>query len=360
MAAPLSVAAALSPKRGAARLSKRHATLRSVAPDRGEPVVGTDTVVADREAHGPNEAMRLGVPLNALRAFEAAARHMSIKMAAAEIGVTPSAVSHQLRILEELLGVELMRRVGPRLELTETGRLLSPELSAGFARITGAVGRLKNDRKLGPLRLSMLPTFAVHWLSPRLTSYPFARAGFELLISTTQSVVDLGAGVADAAVRQGGGSWPGVRSELLFDENVALLGRPADWPWRDEAEMRKAIARANLFLSQHRQENFNRWNASLPGGPIKPAAITIVDTSGLGLKAAIDGAGITFAGIEVAACDIAADRLVPILDHHVPANAGYYLCYPPALERDRRIRNVRAWMMSEAAKPVVSTPASRR
>ncbi|QDL99333.1 LysR family transcriptional regulator [Rhodopseudomonas palustris] len=297
------------------------------------------------------EARRLGVPLNALRAFEAAARHMSIKEAAVEIGVTPSAVSHQLRILEELLGVELMRRIGPRLELTETGRLLSPELTAGFARITGAVGRLKNDRKLGPLRLSMLPTFAVHWLSPRLTSYPFARAGFELLISTTQSVVDLGAGVADAAVRHGRGIWPGVLSELLFEENVALLGRAADWQSGDEAGSRKAISRTNLFLSQHRWENFKRWNDSLPGGPIKPAAITMVDTSGLGLKAAIDGAGITFAGVEIAACDITSDRLVPILGHHVPANAGYYLCYPPALERDRRIRNVRAWMLSEAARP---------
>ena len=153
--------------------------------------------------------MRLSVPLNALRAFEAAARHMSIKDAAEEIGVTPSAVSHQLRILEDLLGVELMRRVGPRLELTETGRLLSPDLSVGFTRIIQAVATVKQERKLGPLRLSMLPTFAVHWLSPRMASYPFARSGFELLISTTQTAVDLGAGVADAAVRHGSGQWPG-------------------------------------------------------------------------------------------------------------------------------------------------------
>ena len=110
------------------------------------------------------ETMRLSVPLNALRAFEAAARHMSIKDAAEEIGVTPSAVSHQLRILEDLLGVELMRRVGPRLELTETGRQLSPDLTIGFTRIIQAVGAVKQERKLGPLRLSMLPTFAVHWL----------------------------------------------------------------------------------------------------------------------------------------------------------------------------------------------------
>lgn len=300
------------------------------------------------------DAMRLTVPLNALRAFEAAARHLSIKDAAGEIGVTPSAVSHQLRILEELLGVELMRRVGPRLELTETGRVLAPELTVGFSRIIEAVGSLKNERKVGPLRLSMLPTFAVHWLSPRLTSYPFARAGFELLISTTQAAVDLSAGVADAAVRHGRGVWPGVVAELLFEETVGLLGR-ADGASRDEADAREAISRANLFLSQHRRENFERWNETLPGGPIKPAAITIVDSAGLGLKAAIDGAGLTLAGLEIAGWDISAGRLAPLLGHRVPAHGGYYLCYPPALERDRRIRNVRAWMHAEVAKAAEQT-----
>lgn len=295
-----------------------------------------------------SEPKRLTVTLNALRAFEAAARHMSIKEAAGEIGVTPSAVSHQLRILEDLLEVELMRRTGPRLELTETGRRLSGELTIGFTRIIDAVTTLKNDRKLGPLRLSMLPTFAVHWLSPRLFSYPLGKSGFELLISTTQTAVDLGAGVADAAVRHGSGHWNGVVSERLFDEHVALLGRANDWPPRDETEIRSAISSANVFLSQHRLEDFRRWNETLPGGPVEPAAITIVDSSGLGLKAAIDGAGITLAGVEIAGCDIEAGRLQPILNHRVSANAGYFLCYPPALSRDRRIRNIRKWMILEA------------
>lgn len=301
--------------------------------------------------------VRFIVPLNALRAFEAAARHMSIKDAAEEIGVTPSAVSHQLRILEDHFGVELMRRAGPRLELTETGRQLSPDLTIGFARIIEAVGTVKKDRKLGPLRLSLVPTFAAHWMSPRMASYPFARSGFELLISTTQAAVDLAAGAADAAVRHGAGEWPGVLSERLFDETVTLLGRPAEARIGDETVLRKMISGANLFLSQHRRREFLRWNETLPGGPVKPGAVTIVDSSGLGLKAAIDGAGITFAGAEIAGCDISAGRLSPLLNHQVPAHAGYYLCYPPALERDRRIRNLRAWMLAEAAK--TGRPADR-
>lgn len=290
--------------------------------------------------------MRLTVPLNALRAFEAAARHLSIKEAAAEIGVTPSAVSHQLRILEDALGVELMRRTGPRLELTEAGRALSPDLTAGFSRIISAVGALTTERRVGPLRLSILPTFAVHWLSPRLAAYPFARNGFELLITTSQTVVDLNAGVADAAVRHGAGSWPGVVSDLLFEETVGLLGRPQLRGGGDDA-LREVIAQSNLFLSQHRRDHFDRWNATLPGGPVSPAAITMVDSVGLGLQAAIDGAGVTLAGAEIVECDLASGRLALLFDHRITAGAGYYLVYPDALARDRRVRNLRTWLLAQ-------------
>lgn len=290
---------------------------------------------------------RLPASFNALRAFEVTARHLSIKTAAAEIGVTPSAVSHQLRSLEDLLEVELIRRAGAALELTDAGRALAPELTAGFSRIVAAVGALQAERKRGPLRLSLLPTFAAHWLSPRLASYPFARAGFELLMTTTQVPVDLNAGVADAGVRSGRGAWAGLAADLLFQENVGLLATPG---WRAAAgsDPRAAIARANLFLSQHRRENFERWNASLPGGPVAPAAIVTVDSAGIGLKAATDGAGLTLAGLEIAARDIAAGRLAPVFAHTIPAGGGYYLVYPHTLARDRRIRNLRGWLLAQA------------
>ena len=304
------------------------------------------------------EPPRLPIPLNALRAFEAAARLMSIKEAAGEIGVTPSAVSHQLRVLEETLGVELLRRSGPRIELTETGRALAPDLTLGFSRIAEAVRTLRMERRLGPLRLSLLPTFAVHWLSPRLASYPFARAGFDLAISTTQVPVDLVAGVADAAVRHGSGAWPGLVADRLFGETVTLLSRPG-WLPAGDAARRAAIAGTNLFLSQHRREIFARWNAGLPGGPLRPGAVTIVDSTSLALKAALDGAGITLAGLEIAAAEIAAGRLEAVFDHRVPAGGAYHLVYPAALERDRRVRNLRRWMMEEAAKPAPGAAPGR-
>ncbi|MGC9448672.1 LysR substrate-binding domain-containing protein [Cereibacter johrii] len=292
--------------------------------------------------------LRLTVPLNALRAFEAAARHLSIKEAALELGVTPSAVSHQLRGLEDALGLTLMRRVGPALELTEAGARLAPDLSAGFSRISAAVGGLRQDRSAGALRLSMLPTFAAHWFSPRLTRYPFERTGFDLLISTTQETVDLSAGVADAAVRHGQGHWDGLRADLLFDETVSLFGAPP--MGRDGPEdIRAQISRMPLFLSQHRKENYARWNATLPGGPIRPAAVMMVDTAGLALRAAMDGAGVALAGVEIASFDVGAGRLAQLFPHRAPTGGGYFLVYPEALARDRRVRNLSRWMVEASA-----------
>lgn len=285
---------------------------------------------------------RLAVPLNALRAFEAAARHLSIKEAAAEIGVTPSAVSHQIRLLEDSLGVELLRRAGARLELTPAGQALAPGLNAGFRQLGESVGTLQKERKLGPLRLSLPPGFAAHWLLPRLAAYPAARPGFELELQTTQEIADLAAGSADAAVRHGKGRWAGTVSEHLFDETLTLLGQV---PCGEDPRM--LVSRSTLFISGHRHEGFARWNGSLPGGPVQPAAIITVDSTSLSLKAALDGTGITFAGPELAAEDIAAGRLRALFKHRVDAEAGYYLCYPPALERDRRIRNLKAWLMEE-------------
>jgi Transcriptional regulator len=289
---------------------------------------------------------RLNVPLNALRAFEAAARHLSIKEAALELGVTPSAVSHQLRGLEDALGLTLMRRVGPALELTEAGARLAPDLSEGFVRIAEAVGGLRQDRSTGPLRLSMLPTFAAHWFSPRLTRYPFERNGFDLLISTTQETVDLAAGVADAAVRHGRGQWEGLRADLLFEETVGLFGAPS---LAGDGDMRARIGGMTLFLSLHRKENYARWNATLPGGPIRPAAVMMVDSAGLALRAAMDGAGVALAGVEIAAFDVGAGRLAPLFPHRVHTGGGYFLVYPEALARDRRVRNLSRWMVEASA-----------
>ena len=295
------------------------------------------------------------LPLNALRAFEAAARHLSIKVAAGELGVTPSAVSHQLRGLEETLGVDLMRRSGSTLVLTQAGATLAPSLSLGFARIADAVAELDQTRRSGPLRLSLLPTFAAHWLSPRLGAWPFGREGFDLLLSGSQTLADLTAGEADVAVRHGTGRWGGLVSDLLFRESLTLVGAPGP----EGETSRTRVARSNLFLSVHRREDFARWNAALPGGPVTPRTVTRVDSTGLALQAAAGGAGIALAGREMAGADLAAGRLVTLFDHCADAGKAYWLVYPDALARDRRVRNLRRWLLENLSPrgPAQALPA---
>ncbi|HBO4000002.1 TPA: LysR family transcriptional regulator [Pseudomonas aeruginosa] len=169
--------------------------------------------------------MRIPVPLNALRAFEAAARHLSIKDAALELAVTPSAVSHQLRTLEDLLGVELLRRVGATVELTDAGRRLAPTLNAGFCHIAASVQALRDERLDGPLRLHTLPAIAINWLAPRLAAYPFGTAESALDITTVQGHADLAAGTADVGLWFGEPPWPGLVSETLFAGSLGVYAR---------------------------------------------------------------------------------------------------------------------------------------
>ncbi|SFL95205.1 LysR substrate-binding domain-containing protein [Marinobacter zhejiangensis] len=289
--------------------------------------------------------MRIPVPLNALRAFEAASRHLSIKGAAEELGVTPSAVSHQIRSLEDTLGVELLRRVGAGLQMTEAGRQLAPSLNQGFQRIAEGVAQMRDQRQSGPLRLNMLPAFATNWLSPRLHRYPFEREGFSLDISTTQDDVDLAAGAADAGIWYGTGQWPGLNAELLFEAQIDLYAKPG-FATGSHAERVARIQSANLFISRHCL-NWRQWLHNLPGGPVEPGMITTVDSGGLTLQAAADGVGVTIAVCELAHSAVRAERLESVFNNPVNDGAGFYLVYPDGLREDRRLELLRKWLHSQ-------------
>ena len=300
--------------------------------------------------------MRIPVPLNALRAFEAAARHLSIKDAALELAVTPSAVSHQLRSLEDMLGVELLRRVGARLEMTDAARRLAPGLNEGFALIADGVGSLRRERRDGPLRVNMLPTFATNWLSPRLSQYPFERRGFSLEISTTQDDVDLAAGVADVGIWYGDGQWPCLHADLLFEASIDLFARPgfATGTYRERV---KRVSRANLFISRHCL-TWPQWMESLPGGPFEPSVITHVDSGGLTMQAAADGAGVAIAVCELAESAVRLGRLESVFRHPVSAGVGFWLVYPEALGEDRRLDNLRSWLRGQVSEQLAQKAAA--
>jgi LysR family glycine cleavage system transcriptional activator len=244
-----------------------------------------------------------------------------------------------------MLGVELLRRIGTRLELTSAGRRLAPSLNEGFALIAEGVSSLREERRDGPLRVNMLPTFATNWLSPRLSLYPFERRGFSLDISTTQDDVDLAAGVADAGIWYGDGQWAGLQADLLFEATIDLYARPG-FATGSRRERLKQVARANLFVSRHCL-SWRRWMDSLPGGPFEPAVVTRVDSGGLTMQAAADGAGVSIAVCELAESAVRLGRLASVFDHPVSAGVGFWLVYPEALSEDRRLDNLRGWLREQ-------------
>lgn len=286
--------------------------------------------------------MTASLPVNALRAFEAVARHMSIRKAADELAVTPSAVSHQLRTLELALGAQLLHRTGAGLTLTRLGQDLAPGLQLGFAAIAKGAAGLRAHRRDGPLKVNMLPTFAIHWLSPRLSLYPFERQGSSLELTTTQDGADLAAGEADVGIWFGSGQWPGLQAELVFNASIDLYASPMHASGSLD-ERRRHVERSNLFVSRHCHA-WEAWMAAFPSGPLKAALVTTVDSSGLTLQAAADGAGVCIAVCELAETAVGQGRVQSLFDLPRSAGAGFWLVYPPALGEDRRVLRFKEWL----------------
>src|SRR5438093_10442783 len=159
-------------------------------------------------------------PLGALRAFEAAARHMSFSRAAAELHVTPAAVSHQIHALEQDLGVKLFHRMNRSIELTASAQVLLPGLSEAFAGIQSSVGRLRAHNDTGTLTVTASPSFAAKWLVLRLHRFQEQCPQIDVRISATDDVVDLSKGDFDIAIRYGAGNYPGLAIELLLKHEL--------------------------------------------------------------------------------------------------------------------------------------------
>src|SRR6201987_4771692 len=159
-------------------------------------------------------------PLSSLRAFEAAARHMSFSKAADELHVTPAAISHQIHALEEDLGVRLFHRGNRAIELTASARVLLPGLSDAFAGIQTAVRRLRQHNDTGTLTITASPSIAAKWLVLRLHRFQAQWPEIDVRISTSDDLVDLTRGDFDLAIRYGAGRYPGLAVELLMQNEV--------------------------------------------------------------------------------------------------------------------------------------------
>lgn len=167
------------------------------------------------------------IPFNALRTFEAAARRLSFTSAAEELAVTQSAVSHQIRALEVTLGVPLFRRLPRGLRLTDAGQRLLPVVRGAFDDLSAAMDRLRSVECGNTLTVSVMPSFAVKWLVPRISRFQADHPDIDLRISASERLADFSRDSIDVAVRFGDGTWPGLYCERLFGEQVTPMCAPA-------------------------------------------------------------------------------------------------------------------------------------
>lgn len=291
--------------------------------------------------------MRRLPPLNALRAFEAGARHLSFTRAAAELNVTQTAISHQVRLLEEHLQVRLFRRLTRRLELTPAGRLLLPGLSEGFERLAEAIALVEQRGDERVLTVSLTPSFGSKWLVGRLPRFWRSHCDIELRLHHTMDLVQFGRDEADMAVRYGSGQWPGLTAEYLLSDDLVPVCSPALLERGPKLEKPSDLVHHTL-LHEEDYENWSQWLTVAGAEGVEPRRGPVVDDGWVLLQLAINGEGVALGSLALIADDLAAGRLVCPFDMTLSTGGAYHVVYPQGALNNTKVRAFRDWLMQEA------------
>jgi LysR family glycine cleavage system transcriptional activator len=287
-------------------------------------------------------------PLNGLRAFEAAARHLSFTQAAAELNVTQAAISHQIRGLEERLGVQLFVRRNRALLLSEAGQAYLPALREAFDTIAAATDRLLRRDEAGPLLVSTTASFATKWLVPRLATFQQLYPEIEVQISTGVALADFQRDNVDVAIRWGLGSWPNVTAERLFAEDMFPVCAPSLIKGKNALRKPADLARFTLLHMTNQRDDWRLWLTAAGAKNVDPARGPVFDHAMTVLQAAMDGLGVAIGHRPLVERDIEAGRLVAPFDMVLPIDAGYYLVAPPNAMRRHKVRSFRDWVLAMA------------
>lgn len=301
-------------------------------------------------------------PLRSLRAFEAAGRLLSFSKAAEELHVTPAAVSHQIKGLEDYLGVQLFRRNTRRLFLTEPGQLALGYFREGFDRLAKGVEALRARGERGVLTVSTAPSFAAKWLVPRLGGFAQKYPEIDLRLAANTALVDFDRDNVDLAIRFGRGIYDRLESHKLFGEFLApmcspkLMGRPR--ALKDPADLAAyPLLHDDSISLIGRQPGWAEWFklAGVTGADLSRG--THFDDGHLVLQAASEGRGIALARVVLAASDLAAGSLVAPFKIFIPLDVGYFLVVPEARSEQPMIAAFRRWILDEAKAFIQTLPS---
>jgi len=289
--------------------------------------------------------------LNGLRAFEAAARHLSFTQAASELNVTQTAISHQIKRLEDELGIPLFVRHNRSLALTPQARDYLPLVRAAFDDLRLATERLLRKDGGKVLTISTLASLAAKWLLPRLNSFQNAHPDIDVRITTSTGLVDFKRDDVDAAIRYGRGHWPGVRAEWLMADELFPVCSPALLQGSKPLRCPHDLAQHTLLHTSggFYDDDWRLWltAAGLPAAISKHHGLSF-DLIFVTVQAAIDGFGVALGRTSYVRDDIAKGRLVVPFTIALPADAGFYLVSPEGRTDPAKLQAFRQWLTASA------------
>jgi LysR family transcriptional regulator, glycine cleavage system transcriptional activator len=298
------------------------------------------------------------VHLNALRAFEASARHQSFAAAAAELHVTPAAVGQLVRTLEDWLGTPLFHRARSgrvRLLTTEAAERALPDLRAGFDRLSLGLERLKEGAASGVLTVTVSPAFAAKWLLPRLESFHADWPDTDLRLDTNLKSLDFLAQGIDIGVRYGAGHWQGLQADKLLDEEIYPVCSPSLYQ-RGQLNRPADLVQQTLIhdLSMDDDTGFPTWGTWLRQAGVEHPGATArglkINNSAAVLQAAIDGQGVALARSVMAHDDVASGRLLRLFPAiRMPSLRSYFVVYRADCADLPRLSAFRLWLLGQVA-----------
>jgi LysR family transcriptional regulator, glycine cleavage system transcriptional activator len=285
-------------------------------------------------------------PMNALKAFEAAARHESFTKAAQELHLTQGAVSHQVKALETALGTNLFVREHQRLIITKAGRDYLAVVRDALDRLALGTDRLMQHQRSGALTVSVSPDFAAKWLVHRLGRWAKAQPDLEVRVSATLRHVDLTREDVDLAVRHGKGDWPGHDAVRLCTESLFPVCSPSLL-----AKARIAKPADLLQFPLLHLENWDTWSQWFEAAGVEKPRMRgpAFNHASLLIDAAVNGQGIALARTTLAAADLIAGRLIKLLDVSLRTRSNYWIVCPQASATLRKVAMFRDWLLAEAA-----------
>lgn len=292
-------------------------------------------------------ARRLLPPMAALHSFAAAARHGHFSRAGAEVGLTQSAVSRQVALLEDWLGVQLFERKGRRVALTADGAAYMEAIEPALQRIRQATGQMIDRTERGAITIATLPSFGMRWLAPRLPGLTARQADLVVNFAARSDRFDFATSSYDAAIHFGLPDWPGVSHDLLFRERALPVAAPALRDRLGDGGPAALLTLPLLHLTT-RPHAWQRWfaTAGVDAPPISPEPS--FEHFLMLAQAAAAGAGAALVPTFLIEPELQAGALVRLSDQPVSGREAYYLVYPPERLANRRFRDFRDWLLAEA------------